>query len=238
MFGDNPRLGVVYSDGATLAVHEVFATIQGEGPFSGQRAVFVRLAGCNLACWFCDTDFSDASWTPTVDELCTAIFGCAADTFGGGEWTDRLVVLTGGEPLRQNCVPLVQRLLTSFGCRVQIETNGTLWQELPVHPALCIVVSPKTPVLAQGVRLRASAWKYILRAGEVSPSDGLPIASTQRKGTVTLPARPTNLAPVYISPCDERDPVANAENRRVVAYAAMRHGYTVSLQVHKLLEMP
>ena len=41
-----------------LAVHSIFYTIQGEGPFAGETAVFVRLAGCNLQCPLCDTDYT------------------------------------------------------------------------------------------------------------------------------------------------------------------------------------
>ena len=47
---DNPQ---------SLQVHEIFHTIQGEGPFSGRPAVFIRLSGCNLRCWFCDTEWDD-----------------------------------------------------------------------------------------------------------------------------------------------------------------------------------
>lgn len=57
MFGRNPKLPQEFTDGKVLKVHSIFYTIQGEGPYSGRTAVFIRLSGCNLACSFCDTEF-------------------------------------------------------------------------------------------------------------------------------------------------------------------------------------
>lgn len=59
MFGQNtPRRR---ESGGLLQVQDVFYTIQGEGPFAGRTAVFIRLTGCNLRCWFCDTVWGDDS---------------------------------------------------------------------------------------------------------------------------------------------------------------------------------
>ena len=52
MFGKNPIKGLVKGDGSVLAINEIFSTFQGEGPFIGYPAVFIRLSGCNLACEF------------------------------------------------------------------------------------------------------------------------------------------------------------------------------------------
>ena len=61
MFGNNPKLPFEKGDGIYLKVHSIFETIQGEGPYSGYQAIFIRLSGCNLACEFCDTEFDEYS---------------------------------------------------------------------------------------------------------------------------------------------------------------------------------
>ena len=130
-------------DGA-LSVHSIFSSVQGEGPFVGQPAVFVRLHGCNLQCPLCDTNYSYpcAFTKPTPQTLTSTVSAlCGAAT---------LVVITGGEPFRQNLTPFVNALLDQ-GFRVQIETNGTLFLprgngEDPGFPyyRVTIVCSPKT----------------------------------------------------------------------------------------------
>lgn len=98
-------------------VNEIFGpTIQGEGPHAGQPAVFVRLAGCNLKCWFCDTDHQHGT-EMTIGEITKRI----RDRMQHG-----LVVLTGGEPMIQNGIEHLVKVLMSYPYRVQIETNGTV----------------------------------------------------------------------------------------------------------------
>lgn len=227
MFGENPVRHSDPSDGASLWVQSVFYTIQGEGPFAGQPAVFVRLAGCNLRCWFCDTDFESSTWRPAIDELVAEVDRVMAPVAD-------LVVVTGGEPFRQNLAPFVQRLLDA-GRRVQIETNGTLWVELPRVPALSIVCSPKTPRLDPTLVSRISAYKYVVGDGELSEDDGLPSACTQRRGRIARIARPTGGVPVYLMPRDDLEAAANSKNRDACVKSAMRFGYTVTTQLHKLL---
>ena len=112
-------------------VNEIFYSIQGEGFFAGTPAVFVRFSGCNLACPWCDTDHSRAE-EMTHDELEAAVLELLAGHKGA------IIVLTGGEPALQ--LRDDDPLFRGFGCRVCIETNGTL----PV-PAWVdwVTVSPK-----------------------------------------------------------------------------------------------
>lgn len=115
-------------------VNEIFSSIQGEGPLVGVPVIFVRFAGCNLRCSWCDTDHSKINYTfKDAKELIEEIK--RIDICG---W--RRVVLTGGEPLLQVDAPLI-RAFSDFDI-VQIETNGTI----PFYdcgPPFMVVVSPK-----------------------------------------------------------------------------------------------
>jgi len=227
MFGSNPVRHREDGDGQQLWVQEVFYTLQGEGPFCGRAAVFVRLAGCNLRCFWCDTDFESSQWRPSLHALETAIMQQKPDHCN-------LIVLTGGEPLRQNIVPLVERLLAR-GLVVQIETNGTIWRQLPDVPECIIVCSPKTPEIAPRLAARADFFKYVLTAGDLCSEDGLPVLSTQIQGKPARLYRPPAGKPVYVTPCDENaDP---AENLPAVVHAALKFGYYAGMQFHKFAKI-
>ena len=118
-----------------LQLSEIFYSIQGEGTYAGVPAVFVRLAGCNLSCDFCDTDYS-LKFLATVEEVVDRVIAV-----GGGCPT---VVLTGGEPLAQREALALIEALGRAGKRVHIESNGTIPVDLPKDVWLC--VSPKERV--------------------------------------------------------------------------------------------
>lgn len=123
-----------------LQLAEIFYSIQGEGAYTGTPAVFIRLAGCNLACAFCDTDYA-LKFFATVDELVARVQEIGGDC--------PMVVLTGGEPLAQRESQALVRALIAQGRRVHIESNGTVQTDLPPEVWLCI--SPKErvdPVMA------------------------------------------------------------------------------------------
>lgn len=229
MFGHNPSRKQVLNDGNQLWVQEVFYTIQGEGPFSGEPALFVRLAGCNLRCFWCDTEFESSTWKPSLDELLERVEALRPACCD-------LVVITGGEPFRQNIAPFVKTLLDR-GRRVQIETAGTLWVELPEDQRLTIVCSPKSPRLDARLERRISAYKYVLAAGEVD-ADGLPMRSTQVRNRLARIARPRPGASVFVMPRDDRDHAANAANLAVCIDASKQHGYRLTMQIHKLAGLP
>ena len=121
----------------TYSVKEIFYTLQGEGMHAGRPAVFCRFAGCNLwsgreadrataVCKFCDTDFvgTDGSLGGKYGEARTLAEGIAS-LWPVAAKTNRLVVLTGGEPLLQVDSALIDAL-HELGFKVAVETNGTV----------------------------------------------------------------------------------------------------------------
>lgn len=193
----------------------------------------------------CDTDFESSKWEPDLKELLEKVRTVTAPR-------TNLVVLTGGEPLRQNVVPLINAL-NAAGYRVQIETAGTLWiKELgdkirehgimddPNDLPITVVCSPKTPRLNPEVVPFIHAYKYIIRVGEVDPVDGLPSMSTQQAMTPSRIYRkdPGQPAEIYLQACDEQEWVKTRENLKLAANLCIKFGYRLSVQVHKLAELP
>ena len=146
-----------------LQLAEIFYSIQGEGLWSGTPAVFVRLAGCNLACDFCDTDYS-LKFLATPQQVVEKVREM------GGECP--MVILTGGEPLAQRETLELIEALRADGRRVHIESNGTIFTELPDDVWLC--VSPKERVDARMAK-RANEAKLIV--DERVPEEHLPLFS-------------------------------------------------------------
>jgi 7-carboxy-7-deazaguanine synthase len=238
MLGTNP-ISKPFHFRDTLLVNCIFPTIQGEGPDAGRVAVFVRLAKCNLRCFFCDTEFDTGELMTNAaisERICELANICHA----------KLVVLTGGEPLLQNVIPIIQ-LCNDRGLAVSIETAGTVYcNGLSSHftsggkrwKGNMLVCSPKTPKIESRLLPLIGAYKYIIRAGETSEIDGLPTYSTQLQGKESELFRPPKGSCVYVQPCDEANPIANASNLKEATLICMRWGYRLSVQVHKIAGMP
>jgi len=118
----------------TLKIIEIFPSIQGEGMRQGEPTVFVRLAGCDRRCSFCDTRYA---WEGGAEQAVDKILERVRTIRRG--FPARWVCLTGGEPFMQDVRPLV-RLLKRDRCLVQLETNGTRYF---ATAADWITVSPK-----------------------------------------------------------------------------------------------
>ncbi len=101
-------------------VAEIFESINGEGMKAGELSLFIRFAGCNLCCSYCDTKWAngqDASYTEMgLDEIIEKVQGCQVKN----------ITVTGGEPLLQNGVGTLLQALSDKGFYVEIETNGSI----------------------------------------------------------------------------------------------------------------
>jgi 7-carboxy-7-deazaguanine synthase len=209
----------------TYSVKECFLTLQGEGMQAGSRAVFLRFAGCNLwsgreqdrgtaQCTFCDTEFVGTDGEGggkfrSPDELARQV-----EALWGGAPHERLVVITGGEPMLQLDQALVEAL-HGRGFRVAVETNGTL----PAVDGLdWICVSPK------------AGTDVVQREGDelklVWPQAGIDPAELEAWGFDHFLVQPLD--------CAERRQSLDA----AIKLAMDRPKWRLTLQAHKLVGLP
>jgi 7-carboxy-7-deazaguanine synthase (Cx14CxxC type) len=211
----------------SYAVKEIFYTLQGEGAQTGRPAVFCRFAGCNLwsgreqdrasaICKFCDTDFADTKGRGGGN------FGSAAALAAAIErnWPDgavagkRFVVCTGGEPLLQLDVELIDAL-HGCGFEIAVETNGTI--EAPAGLDW-ICVSPKA-----GTELKQ-------RSG-----DELKLVYPQR-GVEPDMFEDLQFRHFFVQPMD--GPGRELNTTLALAYCLDHPQWRLSLQTQKLLGIP
>jgi len=210
----------------TYAVKEIFYTLQGEGRNAGRAAVFCRFAGCNLwsgresdrakaVCTFCDTDFVGTDGVgggrfASAAALAETVAACWPE----GAREQRLVVLTGGEPLLQVDDALVAALHAQ-GFEIALETNGTLPPPAGID---WICVSPKAD--AELVVSRGDELKLVFPQPGVEPECFEHLA----------------FAHFLLQPMDGP---AQAENTvAAVAYCLAHPHWRLSLQTHKFLGIP
>jgi len=222
MFGKNKILKLQHHSGDNLDIVEIFPTLQGEGPYVGHASVFVRLGGCNLACEFCDTQFDEFK-TILVDEILEQVEEMSKNQ--QNKRVRNLVVITGGEPLRQPIEKLCQRLIDA-GFLVQIETNGTLFRDLPKE--VKIICSPKM----------SNGKYYEIRADLLERIDALKFIISKHDQDYNLVPDWNCDIPIYVQPMDEYDAVKNKDNVKYASKLAQENDYILSLQMHKILDIP
>jgi 7-carboxy-7-deazaguanine synthase len=209
----------------TYSVKEIFLTLQGEGGQAGRAAVFCRFAGCNLwsglerdrmgaVCTFCDTDFVGTDGPGGGKFRTAADLASAVAAAWSGPAENRLVVLTGGEPLLQLDDALVDALHAA-GFSIALETNGTLPAPAGID---WICVSPK----ADAALAQVSGQELKL----VYPQAGVD------------PARFEQLAFERFSLQPRDGPDRDAATRAAIAYCIAHPRWRLSLQTHKYLGIP
>ena len=207
----------------TYSVKEIFYTLQGEGAQAGKAAVFCRFAGCNLwsgreedrssaVCNFCDTDFvgtdgTDGGKFASADALAAAV----EKAWAPQGTNNRLVVLTGGEPLLQVDAALTSAL-HQRGFMIAVETNGTV---APPPGLDWVCVSPKAQ--AEVVVKTGSELKLVYPQLGVDPArfDGWAFDH------------------FFLQPMDGP---ARAENTaKAIAYCQQHPQWRLSVQSHKMI---
>jgi len=216
MFGTNTITGKKFFDNApkdSLYVTSMFFTLQGEGPYAGMPALFIRLTKCNLTCNFCDTFFDDGEWM-TYNEIFAKAYHTICDYWNNKgqpvplwalpisvmsdkqyDFPNIVLVMTGGEPLLQeNIGPFLDRASHIFG-KTQIESNGI--PDTVVPECTMLVCSPKcaekegkpTKYLkpSKTILERADCLKFVMSADPESPYHTIPdwaIEWSETKGDV------------------------------------------------------
>ena len=189
-----------------LQLTEIFYSLQGEGSYAGAPAVFVRLAGCNLSCAFCDTDYA-LKFLASVDDVVARVREIGGDC--------PMVVITGGEPFAQRETLALISALRADGKRVHVESNGTIPVGAELPSDVWLTVSPKER-LDSGMARRANEAKLIV-------DRRVPREWTARFGSDT---------PIFLQP--EGNKPENVE-LAVEAAKAEPSLFRLSLQTHKFI---
>lgn len=198
---------------AVLPVMESFYTIQGEGYHQGRAAYFIRLAGCDVGCVWCDVK---ESWDEEKHPLknISEIVSAAASHPG------RLAVITGGEPLMHDCIALTSALHEA-GFATNIETSGSSplsgdWDWICLSPKKFKAPLPEIIPLANELKVvifnkSDFAWaeKY---AAQVSPRCKLYLQPEWEKSASVTPL--------------------------IIEYIKQNPQWELSLQIHKYIHVP
>lgn len=184
---------------------EIFESLQGEGRNTGRPCVFVRFAGCNLKCPWCDTDVKKR-FEVSLDELLAEL----------GQYKAKSVILTGGEPTIQAEMPELVAALKKAGYWIGVETNGTIaadWLGFVDY----VACSPK-----RGAALSLVEADEVRMVAEDEATAGF-CREVRRQIAAT---------DYYVSPCDHDGEIDFATAKSVLSRL---DGWSLSVQLHKLL---
>lgn len=142
-------------DTSDLNICDRFVSVQGEGKDSGVHALFIRTAGCNLSCPWCDTKYSWGAGTPTPQRDIINHIVEYQTTFN-----NNYIVWTGGEPLLQQD-KIYNIIAQTRDCYHTLETNGTIIPEKP-HLFNAIALSPKGDIDPQWITTKTATVKLVV----------------------------------------------------------------------------
>ncbi len=186
---------------------EIFESLQGEGRNSGRPCVFIRFAGCNLACPWCDTDVK-GRFSLTLGELVKEVKGHKAKS----------VILTGGEPTLVKDMPELVAALKKEGYWIGVETNGTGdpdWLQFVDY----VACSPKAEFPESLVLARADEVRVVASSPDASRF------CRSLKGRI-------DASDWYVSPCEREGEMDFATAKEVLSSL---EGWSLSVQLHKIL---
>jgi len=215
-------------------INELFETIQGEGSFTGQPSIFIRLQGCPVGCSWCDTKHT---WDINLDDQVSpdVMFNKTEETV---QWSNfsaqdvlaliqeqgfqaKHIVITGGEPCMVDLTPLCETL-EQQGYSTQIETSGTF--EIITTAKCWVTVSPKINMRG-GYEVLASAMS---RANEIKH----PVATEHHIDELKalLAKHKVVNTPIYIQPISQKKRATELAIASCIA-----NNWRLSVQVHKYI---
>lgn len=197
-------------------INEIFYSLQGEGHHAGYPSVFIRFAGCNLQCPFCDTNHEEGIFM-SDDDIIHAV----------NLYTASWIVLTGGEPAMHIDADFIRMLKRATGKKVAIETNGTI----PIPDEIdWVTVSPKVGISGSdgddvALEGRADELKVVDVGQELEPYFSMKCL------------KPETL--MYLQPCYVDDQRQREANRlRTLRRVLSDPRWTLSVQLHRYLNIP
>ncbi|GLX81822.1 7-carboxy-7-deazaguanine synthase QueE [Thalassotalea eurytherma] len=215
-------------------INELFETIQGEGSFTGQPSIFLRLQGCPVGCSWCDTkhtwEINETLLIPSTDMLAkrkeddrwaNVSVDEILEIFNAQGFQAKHIVITGGEPCMVDLRPLCNALeAKGFSC--QVETSGTF--EILVSESCWVTVSPKVNMKG-GYEILTSAMQ---RANEIKH----PVATEQHVDDLKalLVKHSIEDTPVYLQPISQKDRAT-----KLAIDTCIENNWRLSVQVHKYI---
>ena len=184
---------------------EIFESLQGEGRNTGRPCVFIRFAGCNLSCPWCDTDVAKKFSASLADILAEL-----------GQYKAKSVILTGGEPTLVKEMPELVAALKKNGYWIGVETNGTSaadWLGFVDY----VACSPK-----RGAELALTAADEVRVVAE---DEATAEFCREVRGKIAA-------TDYYVSPCDRDGKIDFATAKSVLSQL---NGWSLSVQLHKIL---
>ena len=184
---------------------EIFESLQGEGRNTGRPCVFIRFAGCNLSCPWCDTDVAKKFSAFLADILAEL-----------GQYKAKSVILTGGEPTLVKEMPELVAALKKNGYWIGVETNGTSvadWLGFVDY----VACSPK-----RGAELALTAADEVRVVAE---DEATVEFCREVRGKIAA-------TDYYVSPCDHGGKIDFATAKSVLSQL---DGWSLSVQLHKIL---
>ncbi|WP_440877274.1 7-carboxy-7-deazaguanine synthase QueE [Thalassotalea sp. PLHSN55] len=219
---------------STYKINELFETIQGEGAFTGQPSIFIRLQGCPVACSWCDTKHT---WDIELEQEVNADT-VLAKTEETTQWSNVTVeqilaivkaqgyqakhlVITGGEPCMVDLTPLCLAF-EQHGYSCQVETSGTF--EVLVSEQCWVTVSPKINMRG-GYKILSSA---LARANEIKH----PVATEQHVDELKALLKTHNVGEkqVYLQPISQKPRATE-----LAIKTCIENNWRLSVQVHKYI---
>lgn len=215
-------------------INELFETIQGEGAFTGQPSIFVRLQGCPVACSWCDTKHT---WEINLEDKVDVktMMNKSVETdhwaslspeefitiFKEKNYQAKHIVITGGEPCMVDLTPLCQTF-EAQGYSCQIETSGTF--EVQTTDNCWVTVSPKVNMKG-GYKILSSAMH---RANEIKH----PVATEQHVDDLKELLREHSVIekPIYLQPISQKERATE-----LAIKTCIENNWRLSIQVHKYI---